>query len=194
MADYRLPWAKAREARLIPDLAPIRADTGSAVLNLYDALFESNPRMPMRDDQIACRYSELNEAQRALHGVYQIAALVPPWEWLSYLLDRRPLLPLIVWSGRFVGIGKTGEYIEHLIAMDGGDPEMLGRAFAENPDRAYKSATWSAPRFGIGQDEIRSASIEWWSSDGPGQMDFNERVLDFVLRRMSDLIAPDTND
>src|SRR5258708_3630746 len=134
MPDLRLPLAIARERGLIPDLRPIRADMMGAVENLYGELFADNPNMPFDGQWPTCPDSHLNEAQRALYGVWWISDRVAPWEWLSLLLDDRPALPRIVWAGRTADIGKTGEYIERLIRMAGGDPDALAAAYAHNPD------------------------------------------------------------
>jgi hypothetical protein len=190
MPDLRLPAAKAQEVGLLPDLPVIRNDMMSAVVNLYGELIECNPRMPTETawpNWPSCPLSVLNEAQRAFCGVYLIRDYVPPWEWLSLLLDKRSDLPLIVWAGRVAEIGKTGEYIEHLIRMNGGDPDALAAACASNPDTAHSSVTWKSRR--LGRDAVRSASISWWMSDGPGYADFSERVFNFVLRRLSEFIA-----
>jgi hypothetical protein len=192
MPDRRLPLARAREAGLLPDLPAIRDDIMGAAAHLYEELIFLNPRLPTGDvfpNWPTCPLSELNEAQRAVHTCYEIVDSVPPFEWLSLLLDGRGNLPLIVWAGRFAGIGKTGEYIEHLIRMSGGDPDALATAFVASPDTAQASTQWKKRR--LGRDPIRSASIAWWSSDGPGHADFNQRVFDFALRRLPDLIALD---
>src|SRR5947209_5276907 len=129
MPDLRLPLANARARGLVPDLGPIRTDMMAAVQNLYGELFESNPKMPFDRQWPACPASDLNEAQRALYGIWLIDDLVPAWEWLSLLLDKPDDLPLIVWAGRVAKIGKTGEYIEHLIRISGGDPDVLAAAY-----------------------------------------------------------------
>jgi hypothetical protein len=138
MPDLRLPLAKARDAGLLPDLPVIREDMMSAVLNLYGELIGFNPRMPVNGADSwpicpACPASHLTEAQRALYGVFLIDEFVPRWEWLSYLLSKRPHLPLIVWAGRTANIGKTGEYIEQLVRMNGGDPDVLAAHNVERP-------------------------------------------------------------
>jgi hypothetical protein len=164
----------------------------AAAANLYEELIFLNPRIPTEaafPNWPTCPLSELNEAQRAIYAFYEIVDSVPPFEWLSLLLDGRGNLPLIVWAGRFADIGKTGEYIEHLIRMSGGDPDALAAAFAASPDTAHASTRWKM--CSLGRDPIRSASIDWWSSDGPGHADFNRRVFDFALRHLSDLIALD---
>jgi hypothetical protein len=197
MPDFRLPFAKARGAGLLPDLRAISNDMTSAVLNLYGELIGDNPRMPVDGTWPicpACPHSHLTEAQRALYGVYLIDEYVPPWEWLSYLLNKGSDLPLIVWAGRVANIGKTGEYIEQIVRMNGGDPDALAAAYAANPDTAHTLVTWKRrriDRIDFESDRIHSASILWWLSDGPGHADFNQRVFDFVLCRLPELIAFD---
>lgn len=199
MPDYRLPLARARDVGLLPDLPAIRADINSAVLNLYGELIGDNPRMPVEGKGSwpiwpACPDSELTDAQRALYGVFLIDERVPPWEWLSGLLDRRSLLPLIVWAGRTASIGKTGEYIEQLIRISGGDPDVLAAIYAANPDAAPGLIAWRPHRIdrvSVEADRLHSASIDWWLSDGPGHADFNQRVFDFALGRLPELIAFD---
>jgi|SRR5579859_1011446 len=197
MPDYRLPLARAREVGLLPDLPVIRQDINTAVLNLYGEFIGDNPRMPV-DGTFpawpACPASELTEAQRALYGVYLIDELVPSWEWLSGLLDRRYLLPLIVWAGRTANIGQTGSYIEQLIRISGGDPDVLAAIYAANPDAASGLIAWRPHRIdrvSFEADKIHAASIGWWLSDGPGHADFNQRVFDFALNRLPELIAFD---
>jgi hypothetical protein len=195
MPDFRLPLARAREAGLLPDLPAVRNDMKSAALNLYGELIADNPRMPV-DGTFpawpACPDSDLTEAQRALYGVWLIADYVPPWEWLSLLLEKKFHLPLILWAGRTANIGKTGEYIEHLVRIAGGDPDVLAAIYEANPDAAPKLIAWQPHRIDrLGPDPIRTASIDWWSSDGPGRADFNQRVFDFALRRLPELIAFD---
>lgn len=197
MPDYRLPLARAREAGLLPDLPVIREDINSAVLNLYGEFIGDNPRMPVEGTfpaWPACPDSELTETQRALYGVFLIDDLVPPWEWLSGLLDKRSLLPLIVWAGRMANIGKTGAYIEQLIRISGGDPDVLVAVYAANPDAAPGLIAWRPHRIdrvSFEADRIHAASIDWWLSDGPGHADFNRRVFDFALGRLPELIAFD---
>src|SRR5207253_234063 len=130
-----------------------------------------------------CPDSHLNEAQRALYGVWWISDRVAPWEWLSLLLDDRPALPRIVWAGRTADIGKTGEYIERLIRMVGGDPDALAAAYSHNPDMANSLVDWNDRKFNR-LDPIRTESVDWWSSDGPGHADFNRRAFDFAHRRL----------
>ena len=195
MPDYRLPLARAREVGLLPDLPAVRQDINSAVLNLYGEFIGDNPRMPV-DGTFphwpTCPDSDLTEAQRALYGVWLIEDLVPPWEWLSDLLNRRGCLPLIVWAGRTANIGKTGEYIEHIIRISGGDPDVLAAIYEANPQAAPGLIAWRPHRIDkLGADPIRTASIDWWSSDGPGHADFNQRVFDFALGRLPELIAFD---
>ena len=197
MPDYRLPLTRAREVGLLPDLPAIRADINSAVLNLYGEFIGDNPQMPVEGsfpDWPACPDSALTEAQRALYGAFLIHDLVPPWEWLSGLLARRSLLPLIVWAGRTANIGKTGAHVEHLIRIAGGDPDVLATLYAANPDVAPGLIAWRPHRIDrvdFEADRIHAASIDWWSSDGPGHADFNQRVFDFVLGRLPELIAFD---
>jgi hypothetical protein len=197
MPDYRLPLARAREVGLLPDLPVIRKDMKSAVLNLYGEFIGDNPRMPVEGSWPtwpACPESELTEAQRALYGVFLIDEYVPPWEWLSGLLSRRSLLPLIVWAGRTANLGKTGTYIEQLIRIAGGDPDVLADLYAANPDVAPGLIAWKPHRIdrvSFEADRIHSASIAWWISDGPGHADFNQRVFDFALSRLPELIAFD---
>jgi len=197
MPDYRLPLARAREVGLLPDLPAIRNDMNSAVLNLYGELIGDNPRMPV-DSTFphwpACPDSALTEAQRALYGVWLIQEFVPPWEWLSGLLDRKSLLPLIVWAGRTANIGKTGAYIEQLIRIAGGDPDVLAAIYAANSDAAPGLIAWRPHRIdrvSFEADKIHTASIDWWLSDGPGHADFNQRVFDFALNRLPELVAFD---
>ena len=189
-ADLRLPLAIARERRLVPDLSPIRTDMMGAVENLYGEFFADNPRMPFDGQYPTCPDSELNEAQRALLGVWWIGNRVAPWEWLSLLLDDRPALPRIIWAARTADIGRTGEYIEHLVRMVGGNPDSLAAAYAENSDVAGSLTEWGERKFDP-LDPIRAQSVNWWSSDGPGRADFNKRAFDFALRRLPELIALD---
>jgi hypothetical protein len=199
MPDYRLPLARAREAGLLPDLPAIRKDVNSAALNLYGELIADNPRMPVDGKGSwpiwpACPASDLTEAQRALYGVYLIDEHVPPWEWLSHLLNKASQLPLIVWAGRIANIGKTGEYIEQLVRIAGGDPDVLATLYAANPDVAPGLIAWRPGRIDrvdFEADQIHYASIRWWLSDGPGRADFNQRVFEFALRRLPELIAFD---
>jgi hypothetical protein len=81
------------------------------------------------------------------------------WEWLSLLLDDNPLWPWIVWSGREVGIGKTGEYIEALIRLDGGEPDVLAAAYRASPSTNLPMK-WKKPFWGLPWEDPRSASIE----------------------------------
>jgi hypothetical protein len=197
MPDYRLPLARAREVGLLPDLPVIRQDMNSAVLNLYGEFIGDNPRMPVEGTfphWPTCPESDLTEAQRALYGVRLIEDNVPPWEWLSGLLSRSSLLPLIVWAGRTANIGQTAEYIEQLIRIAGGDPDVLATIYAANPDAAPGLIAWRPHRIdrvSFEADHIHTASIDWWLSDGPGHADFNQRVFDFALRRLPELIAFD---
>ena len=170
----------------------------SAALNLYGELIGFNPRMPVNGADSwpiwpACPDSHLTEAQRALFGVFLIDEYVPRWEWLSHLLSKRPHLPLIVWAGRTVKIGKTGEFIEQLVRMSGGDPDVLAAGYAKNPDTADTLITWKSrriDRIDFESDHIQYESILWWLSDA-GHADFNQRVFDFALQRLPELIALD---
>jgi hypothetical protein len=192
MADLRLPLAQARERGLLPDLAPICEQIKHAALELNGELIEDNPRLavvdPLGPDH---RHREMTPAQRALAGVYFIHERVPPWEWLSLLLDDDWTLPWIIWSGREVGIGKTGDYIEHLVRIAGGDPETLVAAYRAAPSSVLRDAcAWKRPWFGLPWDATRGQAYEWWRSD-EGRADFNARVFDFALRRLPELIALD---
>jgi hypothetical protein len=186
MSDFRLPFAQARSAGLLPDLAPIRAHIGAAAASLYGELFERNPRL-MPEDPLWSqdRHSELTKAQRALAGVCLIDEYVAPWEWLSHLLDvNRPALPWMVWSAREVGLGRTGTYIEHLIRLSGGEPDDLVATYRAHP-KPRIIVTWERHPFEI--DTMRAESITWWHSDA-GRLDFNNRVFEFALSRLTDLI------
>src|SRR5579864_7995132 len=182
MPDYRLPLADAQRLGLLPDLAPIRADMRKAVVNLYSELIADNPRMPFGEDAPTCPDSELNETQRALFGVFQMIDATPPWDM--------SLLPRMLWSARFVGIGKTKDYIEQGIQMSGNDPDALAAAYASDPDRPgpdrrqFKSRFW--------RDPYIYADHDWWTSiDHPDHLEFNQRVFEFALQRLPDLIALD---
>src|SRR5262249_49975987 len=95
----------------------------------------------------------------------------------------------ILWSGREVGIGKTGDYVEHLVRIAGGDPEALVAAYRAGPSSVIRDAcVWTRPWFGMPWDQTRSDAYEWWRSD-EGRGDFNARVFDFALRRLPELIA-----
>ena len=180
MPDYRLPLSDAQRLGLLPDLAPIRADMRKAVANLYSELIADNPRMPFGEDAPTCPDSELNEAQRALFGVAQMIETTPPWE--------TALLPRMLWAARLVGIGKTLDYIEQRIRMSGNDPDALVAAYATDPDRPDPDFGQWKRRFW--RDPYTYANTDWWTSiDHPEHLEFNQRVFDFALRRLPDLIA-----
>jgi hypothetical protein len=182
MPDYRLPFSNARQQGLIPDLAPIRVDMRKAVINLYAELIADNPLMPFGDESPTCRDSELNETQRALFGVYQMIDVTPPWP--------PQLLPRMIWAARLVGIGKTRDYIEQRIRMSGNDPDMLAAAYADDPDRPGPDRRQWRSRFW--RDPYTYAQYEWWTSiHHPEHLEFNQRVFEFALRRLPDLIALD---
>jgi len=177
---------------LLPDLGPIREHIEHASLWLHGELLEDNPRLadadPLGPDH---RHRAMTPAQRALAGVYFIHERVPAWEWLSLLLDDHWTLPWIVWSGRKVGIGKTGEYVEHLVRLNNGDPDVLVAAYRATPSAVLRDAwQWKPPWFGLPWDAMRGQACEWWRSD-EGRADFNARVFDFALRRLPELIAQD---
>jgi hypothetical protein len=197
MADLRLPLIQARERGLLPDLAPIREDIKDAALNILGEFFVDNPRLALPHT-----HGDFTEAQRALAAVCTIAEDVAPWEWLSLLLCDGASVPWILWAAREVGIGKTGEYIEHLVRIGGGDPDAMVAAYQAEPSAhlpdAFKRNLGEKPRWirwlpGTDQlpwDKKRGESIDWWRSD-EGRADFNARVLDFALKRLPELIAID---
>jgi len=192
MVDLRLPLALARERGLLPDLGPIRAHIEHAALWLNGELLEDNPRLAAADSLGPDhRHRAMTPAQRALAGVCFIHERVPQWEWLSLLLDDHWTLPWILWSGREVGIGKTGEYIEHLVRIANGDPDALVGAYRAAPSAVLHDAwQWKRPWWGLPWDGIRGEACEWWRSD-KGRADFNGHVFDFALRRLPELIALD---
>ena len=192
MADYRLPFSNAKQQGLIPDLAPIRVDMRNAVVNLFGELFESNPRMPLKDDleikdrefganlRPVCLDSELNESQRALLGVHQMIDVTPPWP--------TTLLPRMIWAARVVGIGKAREDIERTIRKSGNDPDALAAAYAADPDRPGPDGRQWRSRFW--RDPYIFAPMEWWVSiDHPEHLEFNRCVFEFALRRLPELIV-----
>jgi hypothetical protein len=188
MPDLRLPLAQARAHGLLPDLGPVRANIKDAAVWLQGELFESNPRIADTWRQ----HSAMNEAQRALDGVCYIDERVAAWEWLSLLLDEPQQLPWIVWAGREVDIGKTGMYIEQLIAMTGGNPDALVSDYLANPSPRLPVA-WHYPFLLRIKNRYWDADVwretrSWWLSD-EGRADFNSRVFDFALRRLPELIA-----
>ena len=88
----------------------------------------------------------------------------------------------------------TTELFEQLIRIAGGDPDVLATIYAANPDAAPGLIAWRPQRIdrvSFEADHIHTASIDWWLSDGPGHADFNQRVFDFALNRLPELIAFD---
>lgn len=83
-------------------------------------------------------------------------------------------------------IGTTGNCIEHLIRMNGGDPDTLVAAYCNNQATTHFAVQYEQQRLGF--DTIRSQCIDWWHSE-EGRTDFNRRVFEFALRRLPDLIA-----
>lgn len=93
-----------------------------------------------------------------------------------------------------MNIGETGDYIEQIIRIAGGDPDVLATLYAANPDVAPGLIAWNPGRIDrvdFEADRLHAASIRWWLDDGPGYADFNQRVFDFALARLPELIAFD---
>lgn len=191
MVDLRLPLAQARERGLWPDLVPIREYMKDAAVWLNGEFFEENPRFLTPHT-----HADLAEAQRALAGVCRIDEFIPPWERLDLLLSRMSSMPWILWSGREVGIGKTGEFIEHLVRLADGDADAMVACYRARPSvslpEAYqkKKSRWFPWTNYLPWDKLRGQSVDWWHSE-EGRADFNARVFEFALRRLPELIASD---
>jgi hypothetical protein len=197
MVDLRLPLKNAHDRGLLPDLAPIREDMKDAALNLLGEFFVDNPRLSLPHT-----HADFTEAQRALAGVGKIVEDVAPWEWLSLLLYDGASLPWVLWASREVGIGKTGEYIEHLVRIGGGDPDGMVAGYRAEPSphlpEAFEGNRKEKPRWvrwlpggnRLPWDKQRGESIDWWRSE-EGRADFDARVFAFALKKLPELVALD---